>query len=261
MKISITKLLAAGSLIFLCGEAFAQSGFEFGIRYGLQKTALLNESDREAGAELDFVYPKVYMSGGVALGYNISRKIGVEMDLLFSRQGQAYNGFNAYSGSTTAYNRQVAFQAFLNSRILIGAYSAKAELNVLKIPLLLKLSTNHLNIIYFTASAGPQLNMITKAVFEIDGVEVKLPGLDVEPTDLYRKNSVDAVLALGTGINFSEHMGITAQLRFDYGFSDVEMKEVRYSFMGAPPQRMYPEGRRDSHNATAGLMFGLNYKL
>ena len=53
---------------------------------------------------------------------------------------------------------------------------------------------------------------------------------------------------------------LTAHLRLDYGFGDVEKKDEMFT-SGGVQQRFYSTGRVATHNATGGLMIGLNYKF
>jgi len=46
------------------------------------------------------------------------------------------------------------------------------------------------------------------------------------------------------------------RLRFDYGFDDVEKKDVMVSYSGAVPIRFYSTERQATHNITGGLMLG-----
>ena len=69
------------------------------------------------------------------------------------------------------------------------------------------------------------------------------------------------MLALGAGFNITEHFLLTAHLRFDYGFGDVEKKDITISYAGLPATNFYSSGRSATHNATAGLLIGINYKL
>ena len=162
------------------------------------------------------------------------------------------------TGSTTGYNRIVVNQAKLNNKATTGQYQAKAELNSIKIPVLFKFSCDNTKRVYYTLSAGPQLNLLSDAVYELNNVDVLLPGVNLTPSDTYKKVTIDGVLAFGAGFNVSKHFALSAQARFDYGFQDVEKKDLNF---GIPTQSYYPSGRSGTHNATAALMLGVSYKL
>ncbi len=63
-------------------------------------------------------------------------------------------------------------------------------------------------------------------------------------------------MGFGAAFNVSQHFVLSLQARFDYGFEDVEKKDVTYNNIG-----YYPTGRASTHNGTAGLAFGVSYKL
>ncbi len=247
-------------LIISASKVSAQKGFDIGIRYMVQKTALFNKSDKDAGSELDRESTLSYLNGGIAIGYSFSKCMGVEVDILHSRQGQKYSGTNMESGSTSAYNRVIALQADLNDVKSSAPYKARAELNSTKIPILLRLNSDHTQSHYFTLSVGPQVNILNNAVYELNGVDVQLPGINIVPNDTYRKVTFDGVLGLGAGFDISRHCVLSTQARFDYGFQDVEKKDITYS-SGGNQKNYYGSGRTSTHNGIAALMIGLSYKL
>lgn len=59
----------------------------------------------------------------------------------------------------------------------------------------------------------------------------------------------------------NSHLVFSARLRFDYGFNDVENKDVMVSYSGAAPVRFYSNERTATHNLAAALMLGLDFKL
>jgi hypothetical protein len=65
----------------------------------------------------------------------------------------------------------------------------------------------------------------------------------------------------GGAYNISPKMVLSARVRFDYGFNEVEKKDVMVSYSGAAPVRFYFGERQSTHNATAALMIGLDFKL
>jgi Outer membrane protein beta-barrel domain len=256
MKKYTLKLTALFVLVVTSLSAYCQKSFQIGLRYIPTITTLFNKDDKAAGAELNKEYTRSLITAGFALEYACSKTAGFEVDILYSRQGQEYSGTNMQSGSTTAYNRVVAIQAMLNNAATTGTYQAKAELNCIKIPILFKLSTVNTKSMYYTLSFGPQINYLSDAVYELNKNDVELPGSGITPIDAYKKVTVDGVVAFGVAFNVSQHFVFSAQARFDYGFEDVEKKDVTYNNTA-----YYPAGRSSTHNGTAGLVFGVSYKL
>jgi len=240
-------------------SAFSQKGFDVGFRYLLTESALYNKSDKNSSA-IKRENTVSYLSGGFSVGYNFNTHVGIELDILHSRQGQSYSGTNTLNGTGSAYNHEVAIIAESNDDQTVGTYQTKVELNVIKIPVLLRLATNNSKPIYFQVNIGPQLNILQSAVLEYNGEDVELPGTGIEPKDAYKKLTVDGVLGLGANFKLCKHWDLVAQARFDYGFQDVEKKSIIYNLNNIP-QPYYDNNRDVSHNATGALMVGFDYKF
>src|SRR5207244_552215 len=113
---SVAMVLALISVV-----SFAQSSFEVGLRLNPEFTALMNKNDADAGTELDYTSHFGYLSFGVGALYSINKNIGVDIDVLFSREGQAFTGnFDGSSLDSNAYSSVVAIQEFLNDTFLVG---------------------------------------------------------------------------------------------------------------------------------------------
>jgi hypothetical protein len=121
--------------MLLIGSIWAQEG---AIRIGAvllpQSTWLLNQDDSDAGPELDYKSTWGF-AGGVSASYNFTDYLGVGLDVLYSDQGQKYRG--TQSGTT---------------------YTAKATLNYLKLPLLLRFNSDPNSVLQFSAFLGPQFS-------------------------------------------------------------------------------------------------------
>jgi hypothetical protein len=257
MKNVTLSLIAVCGAILLTTSSLAQHNLQIGIRYIPTISGLWNKDDKSTGAELHKERTTSFITAGLAFDYGFTKTMGMEADILYSRQGQEYTGVDMQSGSTTAYNRLVAIQAILNHTSTEGSYQAKAELNCIKIPILFKWSTPDTNKLYYTVSAGPQINYLSSAVYELNKEDVELPGASIEPIDAYKKVTIDGVVGFGAAYNATRHLVLSAQARFDYGFEDVEKKDATYTGTTS----YYPAGRGATHNATAGLALGLSYKL
>ena len=71
-------------------NAYAQKGFRIGIVGGPQISTLYNKDDF---AKDNIVYEgknTINGTGGLALGYNFTSKVGLGLDLRYSIQGQKY---------------------------------------------------------------------------------------------------------------------------------------------------------------------------
>ena len=254
-KFNIAMVFVA---VLFSASSFAQKNIQIGFRYMPTISGLCNKDDKAAGAELQKESTKSLGTGGLAFDYAFTKKIGVEVDVLYARDGQEYTGTNIQSGSATAYNRVVAIQAMANNISTAGSYQAKAELNTIKVPILLKLSTPNTDKMYYTLSVGPQINFVHDVVYELNNVDVMLPGTGLELTDVYKKTTLDGVVGFGLARNATKHLVLSAQTRFAYGFGDVEKKNITY---GTSAKNYYPSGRRPTHDAAASLVFGVSYKF
>jgi hypothetical protein len=114
---------------------------------------------------------------------------------------------------------------------------------------------------FFTLLVGPQFNFLEGVAQEVNHNDLEYPNSNIEPMDLYKSFTIDGVLALGGAYNLTPSLVFSARLRFDYGFNDVERKDVMVSYSGAAPIRFYSAGRQATHNITEALMLGLDFKL
>lgn len=240
---------------------FAQTGLEIGFRYNPEFTGLLNKNDFDAGDELNFKSHFGYLSFGVGALYNINNNIGLGVDILFSREGQAFTGVFDVTPDSNAYSSVVATQVFLNDTIIVGDYEALAEPNYIKLPLMLSLTSDNTKPLFFTMLVGPQFNFLEGVAQEVDGQDFEYPQTDITPKDLYKPVTICAVLAAGGAYNLTSRLVLSARLRLDYSLADIEKKDVTVSYLGFPPVRFYSAERKATHSATAGLMIGLNFKL
>jgi hypothetical protein len=240
----------------------AQSSIQFGVRFDPEFSGYQNSNDANDGAELQYASHFSELSFGAGAIYNFNTHIGFGIDILFSREGQAYSGtFNGIPPRADAYSAVVDRQITLNGITIVGNYVALAELNYIKVPLMLSLATDNTQQFYFTALVGPQIDFLHGIAQEVNKEDLDYPNTSVTPYDLYSTITLSAMLALGASCNLSSQWVISARLRFDYGFSDAENKDVMISYAGTKPVRFYSPDRTAVHSESAGLMLGLDYKL
>jgi len=256
LSIILSPLLFGATL-----NAKAQS-LEFGIRYEPEFSVLMNSNDANASPALNYVSHFTYFNFGIGATCNVNKNIGLAVDVLLSREGQNFEGnFNASPYNSATYSSVVNKQIFLNNLDVNGDYAARAELNFIKLPIMLSLSTDNTQPIYFSFLVGPQINFLYNVAQEVNHTDEDYPNTNITPIDLYKAVTIDGVVELGAAFNLSAHMVLSARLRFDYGFEDVENKNVMISYNGDTPTRFYDANREATHNATAGLLVGLNFKL
>jgi len=155
-KNKIIIFISVFALLFICSVKTEAQDFEIGLRYNPEFTWLLNKNDSNAGNELGFKSHFGYLSFGAGAIYNINNNIGLAVDLLLSREGQAFQGnFNGTTPDASTYSSVVSKQIFLNNTIIVGDYVALAELNYIKLPLMLSLTTDNTRPFFLTLLVGP----------------------------------------------------------------------------------------------------------
>jgi hypothetical protein len=256
------KIITIAIFLFTVTSAYAQQSFQFGVRFDPQLTGYQNTSDANASSELQFASHFSYLSFGAGGIYNINKNIGFGIDILFSREGQAYSGtFNGTPPRSDAYSAIVARQLTLNGEVISGGYVALAEINYVKVPLMLSVTTDNTQPCFFTLLVGPQLNFLHGIAQEINQTDHDYPNTSVTPNDLYNSFALGAMIAVGASINLSPQWVLSGRLRFDYGFTDAQKKDAMISYAGAPAVQFYSPDRTAVHTETIGLMIGLDIKL
>ena len=261
-KDKIIICLSIVALFFECPLMVVAQQIEFGLRLNPEFAGLINTNDNNAGNKLDLTSNFEYYSFGAGAIFNFNNNFGLAVDLLFSREGQRFKGnFNGSAPDAATYSSVVYTQAYLNNMVIMGDYVAKAELNYIKLPIMLSLTSDNTKPLFFTLLVGPQFNFLEGVAQEVNNEDLEYPNSNIKPTDLYKTVTINGVLAFGGAYNLTPNLILSARLRFDYGFDDVEKKDVMVSYSGAVPVRFYSTGRQATHNITEGLMLGLDFKL
>jgi len=247
-------------LIIVFGVSKAQT-VELGIRYNPEFTYLLNKNDNNAGSNLSLTSNFAYYSLGAGGIINFNNYLGIAVDLLFSREGQRFEGNFTGSFDASTYSLVVRRQLDLNNLESSGNYVAKAELNYIKIPLMISITSDNTRQFFFTLQAGPQFNFLVDVAQEVNHHDLDYPNNNINPIDLYKSFTINGVLAVGSAYNLSSHLILSAKVRVDYGFNDVENKDIMVSYNGAAPFPFYSPDRQATHSLTVGLLLGLDFKL
>jgi hypothetical protein len=258
-----TKLYSSfAMLLFAFTLSTNAQNFQLGIRYEPEYSALMNSNDANAGPALNYASHFTYLNFGIGGVYNFNKNIGLAVDALLSREGQNFTGnFGNSQPNQAAYSQVVSTQIFLNNLVVIGDYAAKAELNFIKLPIMLSLTSDNTKPAFLSLLVGPQINIIYNVAQEVNHTDEDYPNTNIAPINLYKTVTLDGVAELGAGLNLCSHVVLSARFRFDYGFEDVENKNLMVSYYGAAPVRFYSDDRQATHNATAGLLIGLDFKL
>jgi hypothetical protein len=257
-----TVCLSIVALLFVCALNLHAQQVEIGLRYNPEFTGLINRNDNAAGDELKLASHFGYLSFGAGVVYNISHHFGLAADLLFSREGQAFNGyFTGRPSDAATYSSVVSTQISLNNTLIVRDYVALAELNYIKLPVMVSITSDNTKPLFFTLLAGPQFNVLEGVAQEVNHEDLDYPNSTVNPKDLYKTVTINGVLAIGAAYNISSQLVLSARFRFDYGFDDVENKDVMVSYYHAAPIHFYSTERQATHSVTGALMLGLDLKL
>src|ERR1700679_1992924 len=155
---TIIQSITICALFFACIVNTEAQNFELGFRYEPEYSVLMNKNDADAGPALTTTSHFTYINFGIGGVYNFSNHVGLAVDVLWSREGQAFSGnFNGTPPDGATYSSVVSTQLFLNNEVIVGDYVALSELNFIKFPVMLSLTTDNTQPIFFTLQAGPQI--------------------------------------------------------------------------------------------------------
>ena len=260
-QLFIPKVIAVTAISFMSAHAFAQTGFDFGIKGLVQSSSLINVKDQAAGNELNFT-DRMGVGGGVSAGYTFTSHIGAEINILYSPQGTQYNGDanDIPAADNGVMGNEIQRVALYNGIPLSGNYTANYYLDYIKIPILLRLNGRDTKRVYFSSFLGPQFDILSSATITINGHGVSAVENNLKPADVYKKSGTDAVLGLGLGVNLTKNFVLLAHLRLDYGLGNAENKSASYT-SGGTTYDFYNPKRGVTNNATGGGLISLNYKL
>ncbi|MCZ2356499.1 MAG: PorT family protein [Bacteroidia bacterium] len=208
--------------------AFGQKGFHLGFKVSPQSTWLRNQNDADANSTLDYDY-KYGLSGGIFGGYHFTDNIGLELNFLYSSQGQKWKG--TYKSPVETVTHDI---------------KGLTNLNYFKMPLLLKFNTSPDAGTMFSFFLGPQLSFLmgSKEEHSYDGfTDIKIDGVNGSITNKtlgqtmsfqfnesqFSKTLFDAVFGMGVIFKVSDRIHINFDVRFDYSLSNAENKDATIS--------------------------------
>ncbi len=220
-------------LLFFAAVAFlhAQQGqLVVGVHVLPQSTWLFNNDDSNEGPRLDYAHT-LRFGAGITVGYGITDNMSVELDLLYSAQGQKYRGTRDVGGVTQELD-------------------AFTKINYLKLPLMLHFHTG-VEKAGLSLFLGPQLALLLSyrdewSIMDNNGntiSSITVTKTELQTTDpltgnpvtrnldafIYNKTLFGAVFGIGASIPFSEAVTMDIILRFDMLFGDAENKNAKFT--------------------------------
>jgi opacity protein-like surface antigen len=181
------KIILSTLLVLAFGFTYAQKA-QFGLKGGLNSSNFIGDTEG-----MDFK-PRVGFNVGAFAAIELSEKITLQPEILFSTQGaEAEN-----------------VEAFVNGSIYTG--DVKFNLSYINIPVMFKYYVAD----KFNLEAGPQIGFLTSAE-----TSTKLDGfnqtVDEDAKDYFE--SVDFGFNLGAGYDFTKN--VSAGIRYNIGLSNV----------------------------------------
>lgn len=239
MKKTILTVCIAGCAFFTSAQSF-----DIGLKGGIASTWLLNTNVNNAGTDEDI---KSTISGdfGLHLQYNFNSKIGIELEFISEAFKQDYKGVFAnppgYIENNGYYIPYVAGES----------YTATTTLNELKIPLLFHYEAAS----GFCFEIGPELASISNATYTAtsSGGTGLYPSYNASYTTKsdWASSNMAVVLGLGWNFHLSGNFYLNADLRFEYGLTDLMGTDGH----GQDLDKGYENGRLYVANGNSGAYY------
>jgi hypothetical protein len=214
MKKIILSILGIGAFL----SAYSQTqqgafGFELGLRGAPASNWLLNSNTSSGGTQNQS--PAFSYNYGLSVTFDFSDHVALESNVLLGTITQGYNG---KFGS----NEYVPYDDQVTGQIAGESYKSKTTVNVLGIPLLLRLGSG--NGAY--VEVGGEYQMIQKATYSetyTAGPPTAQNWSNVDVTPAFASSNIQGVLGFGDDFQIgSTGLNIVTDLRFYYGFTDLQ---------------------------------------
>lgn len=246
-------------LSFSAFNAVAQTGFHAGVNAGFNSVWIVNQNIY-GYKELDYIRTFGVIPG-VALGYNFTTTMGVQLELNYAPLGQEYSDVSSsFSLTDDGQGKRVKVETF-----------RYVDLNYFQIPIMFRYQSARAKkqIISYHLMVGPTLGFLLSAdqKFEADvyddGNIVTLDNDVILDTAIAQFAQTDAIEPMedyfskidfgfsadaGVDIYVNENIFITPAIKVYYGLTDINSE----------PTRNVP-GYGASHNFYGGIFVGAHY--
>ncbi len=212
--------------VFISVGSVAQEGAYIGLRLIPQSAWILNQDDFDSG-EFDFGIPFSF-AYAIAGGYMFNNSIGIEVQMLYSPQGQVY------------------VDSEENDLFTI-------KNDYFKIPVLFRMRAGEEKL-GFLFNFGPQFGFLTgsKIIAEQDPSESL-----TDTRAFYEDFEVALALGFGVSIELGSQFYLDLLINLSYGLTEIETDFGKIAL-----NELYESptiDRAKSNNAVAGFSIGLNY--
>jgi opacity protein-like surface antigen len=188
-KITFYFLTIAGMV--LSSQLSAQQGWHVTVKAIPHASWIPNKSDKDNS---DFESKTLFGAAfGVGAGYNFTSRTGVDLEVLYSKQGNKYRQGGAEFVHRTSYVKvPVTFNYLFNPGGKVG----------------------------FVGKIGPQLSIGTEANLKREGKSI-----DDDTKECISDVAFGAVAGLGGQVALNSHWMIQAGVRYDYDFTNAENED------------------------------------
>jgi len=248
-----TVFIIGCALIVFFTKVNAQKGKEIilGVGGAVTSTWIVNQNFY-GEPECDLA-PKYGYAASFNLGYNFTENIALMTELQYSHQGQKYKDKQAWAGNVFPIVERDIRLYYLNIPVffkyMFGTQTTQFRVMVgPQFGILMDAEQEYLR----TEGNSSELKRISTYVDDKNGknFDVTSPNIKdrIEPLD------IGIALDVGADISLSDKFYISAGLRFNYGFKDVNTEPYKLeNYKGEPYE--------PSNNTWGGLYLGINYRL
>ena len=215
--ILLTSLIAA--------PAFAQKGWQLGVRAFPSLTWLLNSDDMD---NTDYRITGG-VSAGIAAGYGFNEHISLVSNVLYANVGQRM--------ITETYQEIDVDPETGEERTYDIDVEAERRLSYMQLPLMFKYTSNAERKFSFFGQLGPQLGVLVGANESTNDrrYQADFPPYSVtagypdDPIDSYNRLDLSAAAGIGLDIKLRFNIRMNIQLRAAYSVLDIENKDLQYN--------------------------------
>jgi hypothetical protein len=236
---------------------FAQKGFHIGASGTFSSTFIYTQNNY--GTLAPFTKGVVRVSemnykltwggsGGVVLGYNFEPWVGLQAEVQYNTTGQKYE--DNFIGPAVLPN--------------IGTFGSDVErvnvtrnirLSYVRIPILLKFTTNKGHVAKFYGALGPQIGIRTSAKEKVTIAGYDYDALAFTSDQKFQRMDFSIALQLGTEIYATDHLYFNIGISGFVGLLDINGKVLKQLDWYSKNDVSY----KKSFNANAGLTIGVHY--
>lgn len=213
MKKIILGIFGIGLFATAHAQTQGAFGFELGLRGAAASNWLFNSNVSGGGSTQNYA-PAFSYNYGLDITFDFSDHVAVEANLLFGTITQGYNG---QFGS----NEYIPLDP-LQDIVSGEKYVSKTQLNVMAIPLLLRMGSG--NGAY--VEIGPEYQIVQGALFTetfTGGPANAINYSNVNVAPAFATSNIQGVLGFGDDFQIgSSGLNIITNLRFYYGFTDLK---------------------------------------